>query len=242
MRTLGVIGGLGPMATAYFMQLVVEMTDASVDQEHIEMIVHSKPQIPDRTQYILKKSPQNPLPEMIEIEKSLIQQGAEVIAIPCITAHFFQPDLERVGCQVIHGIEETGKYLKEENITSVGIMATDGTIESELFQSTFNKYGIVCEIPGEERQKDVMHLIYDDIKAGKKPEMERFIRVKDELKQKGAQVILLGCTELSLLKKEKEIGSDILDVMEVLARQSVISCGKLKKEYYHLITGERYSK
>ena len=70
MKILGVIGGLGPLATVYFMQLVVEMTDASKDQEHIEMIVHSRPSIPDRTNYILKRSEDNPLPHMLDIEKA----------------------------------------------------------------------------------------------------------------------------------------------------------------------------
>ena len=90
MKILGVIGGLGPMATAYFVQLVTQMTDAVTDQEHIEMIIHSKPSIPDRTKYILGLSKDNPLPLLLSVEDSLIEQGANIIAIPCITAHFFQ--------------------------------------------------------------------------------------------------------------------------------------------------------
>ena len=94
MKRLGIIGGLGPMATAYFLRLIVEMTDAKTDQEHIEVLLHSKPQIPDRTRYILGLSEENPMPELLAVGKSLTAQGVEVIAIPCITAHFFQKQLE----------------------------------------------------------------------------------------------------------------------------------------------------
>ena len=167
MKILGVIGGLGPLATVYFMQLVVEMTDASKDQEHIEMIVHSRPSIPDRTNYILKRSEDNPLPHMLDIEKKLVSQGAQVIAIPCITAHYFQPELDRHGIKVINAIKETAVYLKKSGIRKAGIMATDGTIESGLFQEAFKEYDIDFIVPDEDNQKKVMSLIYNDIKAGK---------------------------------------------------------------------------
>ena len=237
MKRLGIIGGLGPMATAYFLRLVVEMTDAKTDQEHIEVLLHSKPQIPDRTRYILGLSEENPMPELLAVGKSLTAQGAEVIAIPCITAHFFQKQLEKeIGCQIIHAIEETGKYLNQEQISHVGIMATAGTIESKLFQEILEKYRITCSIPDQEGQDKVMHIIYEDVKAGKPIEMELFQEVSKALFKEGAQVILLGCTELSMAKRDHVLSAGYLDVMEVLARAAVLKCGILKEEYEHLIT------
>lgn len=237
MKRLGIIGGLGPMATAYFLRLIVEMTDAATDQEHIEVLLHSKPQIPDRTRYILGLSDENPMPDLLAVGKSLTAQGAQVIAIPCITAHFFQKQLEEeVGCMVIHAIEETAKYLKEEQITHVGIMATAGTVTSRLFQDIMAKYNIACSVPKEEGQRKVMHIIYDDVKAGKPIEMDLFEDVSKELFDDGAQVILLGCTELSMAKRDHALSAGYLDVMEVLARAAVLDCGKLKDEYKHLIT------
>lgn len=235
MKILGVIGGLGPMATAYFAQLVTQMTDALTDQEHIEMIIHSKPSIPDRTKYILGLSKDNPLPQLLDVENELIQSGANVIAIPCITAHYFQPELEHKDVEVIHAIRQTALYLKEENIATVGVMATDGTIQSRLFQDILGEYEIKCIVPSEHRQKMVMKLIYDDVKAGKEPDMQLFYQVTGELRNSGAEIILLGCTELSLIKKDYDVTKDVLDVMEVLARQAVLSCGSLKTEYIHLI-------
>ena len=237
MKRLGIIGGLGPMATAYFLRLIVEMTAAETDQEHIEVLLHSKPQIPDRTRYILGLSEENPMPDLLAVGKSLTAQGAEVIAIPCITAHFFQKQLEKeIGCHIIHAIEETAKYLKQENITHVGIMATTGTIENQLFQEILGKYGIVCSVPEKEGQDMVMHIIYDDVKAGKPIEMQLFTDVSEALFADGAQVILLGCTELSMAKRDHALSAGYLDVMEVLARAAVLECGALKEEYKHLIT------
>lgn len=237
MKRLGIIGGLGPMATAYFLRLIIEMTDAKTDQEHIEIILHNKPQIPDRTRYILGLSQENPMPELLQTGKGLVEQGAEVIAIPCITAHFFQKELEeQIGRPIVHAIEETAKYLQMEKITRVGLMATDGTIQSRLFRSILEKYGITCVVPDEENQKKVMHIIYNNVKAGLPGEMDKFREVADYLFADGAEVILLGCTELSLLKRDEKLGKGFLDVLEVLTRQVVLSCGTLRKEYEHLIT------
>ena len=116
-------------------------------------------------------------------------------------------------------------------------MATDGTIQSKLFQTIMAQYEIECLVPTNDNQAYVMHLIYKNVKAGKKPEMELFYQVSDALFQKGAQVVLLGCTELSLIKRDNILEHGFLDVLEVLAKQVVVlSEAKLKTEYVHLIT------
>ena len=94
MKKLGVIGGLGPMATAYFFQLVTQMSYAECDQEHMETIIYSKPNIADRTKYILNRNEKNPVGDIIEVGNILKASGADVIAIPCITAHFFHSEAE----------------------------------------------------------------------------------------------------------------------------------------------------
>ncbi len=237
MKKLGVLGGLGPMATAYFLQLIVEMTDAASDQEHIEILLHSKPRIPDRTRYILGLSADNPVPEMVEVGKGLAGSGAELLAIPCITAHYFQQKLEEeIGVPILNAVEETALYLKKEGITAAGILATDGTVESRLFQKEFARHGIDCITPGEAGQKKVMHIIYDNVKAGNPVELPLFEAVAGELSSSGAQVILLACTELSLIKRDFPLKAGFLDVMEVLAQKAVLACGRLKKNYEHLIT------
>lgn len=236
---LGVIGGLGPSATAHFMDLVINMTQANSDQENLEMIIYNFPSIPDRTGYILGKSDKSPLPEMLRIGKLLAEQGVTNIAIPCITAHYFYQEIaEGIPVPVINAIAETISLLKAQGIQKVGIMATDGTIRTGFLSRELEAAGIEVVIPSALRQEDIMHLIYKNLKAGKQPETERFRHVQKELSEQGAQVIVLGCTELSLIKKYVQIGPGFLDIVEVLAQQSVLRCGKeLREEYKSLITG-----
>lgn len=115
---LGIIGGLGPMATAYFMELLINMTDAKCDQDHLEMIIYNCPSIPDRTAYILGKSNANPVVPIIKIGKKLKEQNVDCISIPCITAHYFHDEIEeKTGCKVIHAIRDTSYMLKEAGLT-----------------------------------------------------------------------------------------------------------------------------
>lgn len=236
MKKLGIIGGLGPMATAHFMRLVTQMSDAATDQEHIEILLHSRPRIPDRTCYILDKNSENPVPQMIEVGKGLARCGAEIIAVPCITAHYFQKELEEsIGVPILNAVKETALCLQNGGIQTVGIMATDGTVRSGLFQNVLGVNGMDWILPDRQRQRQVMHVIYENVKAGKPAEMCLFQDVAKSLFHSGAQVILLACTELSLVGRDNGLGAGYLDVMEVLARKAVLSCGNLKKEYEKLV-------
>ena len=235
---LGVIGGLGPGATAHFMNLVINMTDVKTDQEHLPMIVYNMPFIPDRTAYILDNTQENPLPKMLEVGQALCAQGVCRIAVPCVTAHYFMDALEAdIAVPLVNGVRETVAHLKEQGIQKVGIMATDGTIQSEIFHNELKKQGLTPIAPTAPAQQDVMHLIFENIKAGKPAQMDRFFAAADDLRRQGAQTIILGCTELSLIKRDEKIGPGFIDAMEVLARESLRACGKpVKKEYDCLIT------
>lgn len=224
------------MASAYFMQLLMQMTDAQKDQDHIEVILHSCPSIPDRSQYILGTGSRNPVPEMCGVGKGLVRSGAQIIAIPCITAHYFYEVLEKeIGVPIIHAIRETAQYLKERRLHTVGIMATDGTVQTGLFTAELEKSGIRCVYPSPEKQRMVMSLIYDEVKSGKAISREGVEQISEELFMAGAQLVLLGCTELSIAKRDYGLREGFLDVMEVLAKCSVERCGRLKPEYRELV-------
>lgn len=233
---LGVIGGLGPMATAYYLELVIRMTDVKRDQEHPEIIIMNIPSIPDRTAYILGNSTDSPLEPMVELGKQMKALGATVVATPCVTAHYFHEDLQTgIGLPVIHVIRATAELLKNAGVRRVGLMATDGTVQSGIFQRQVEEQGMELVLPTPEGQQGVMRLIYDQVKAGIRPDMELFAAIRSELRRNGAEVIVLGCTELSLLKKEQDLGDGILDVLDVLAKESVLACGKpVKPEYDQL--------
>lgn len=238
-KILGVMGGLGPIATAHFMELVISMTDTQTDQQHLPMIIYNMPGIPDRTAYILDNTKEDPLPEMLRVGQQLQQQGVACIAVPCVTAHYFLPRLEAgISVPLINGVRETVWHLKENGIKKVGIMATDGTVQSGIFHRELTAQAMVPVVPEEAAQRDVMHLIFQNIKAGEPAEMERFFAAADSLRSQGAETIILGCTELSLIKRDHALGAGFVDVLEVLAQQSVVACGKpLKETYRRLITG-----
>lgn len=237
MKKLGVIGGLGPMATAYFLELITQMSDAITDQEHMEIYVISKPAIPDRTSYILGLSDKSPVTEMSVAGTKLKALGADLLTIPCVTGHYFYQEIEKnVGLPMINAVKETVDYLWNRDIKRAGILATEGTIKSGLFQCPMEEKNMKCILPNETGQKKMMDIIYNDIKAGKEAHMDNFEMIAKELRQQGAEVILLACTELSLLKKDYQIGKDYLDVMEVLAAKAVDICNHLKPEYRELIT------
>ncbi len=238
MDRLGVIGGLGPLATAYYLQLLADMAEARCDQEHMEIYLYSCPQIPDRTAHILHpETTESPLPKMLELCKKLEKEEVKAVTIPCITAHYFCEGLmKECDVHIIHAVKETVKYLLERNVQQVGIMATDGTIQTRLFQNELEAAGIRTVTPDSDVQEKIMHVIYDQVKSGQ-PSDETLIREAEEnLKAKGAQVILLACTELSIVKRDGKTGSGVLDVLEVLASCAVQCCGTLKEEYKELIS------
>lgn len=237
MEKLGIIGGLGPMATIYFMELVVKMTSAKADKDHIPMIIYNYPDTPDRTEYILDNSKPNPIDAILDMGERLLEQGAKYIAMPCITAHYFGKELTgKLGDGFINMIEETAKYLNRKNIDKIGLMATDGTIKSRVFENTLNQYGIDVVVPTEEKQRMVMDIIYNQVKAGKEVNIDELYSVKSELKSKGAKIFILGCTELSVVKGNYPLDGEFLDVLEILAKRSVELCGAGVNEKYDYLS------
>ncbi|MGI6333867.1 MAG: aspartate/glutamate racemase family protein [Saccharofermentanales bacterium] len=238
MKTLGVIGGLGPLATAQFMEMVVRMTDALHDRDHIPMIINSQPATPDRTRFILGQSKESPLPTMIRTGQELSGMGVEYIAIPCVTAYFFYDQLTAsIPVPIIDLIGETALHLRENQVTRAGLMATDGTLAGGFFRQRLESAGIEVVEPSAANQQLVMKIIYDHVKANQPVDMADFATVGNELRRQGAQVILLGCTELSSIHRDRSIGSGYLNVMAVQARKAVLLCGaRLNPAFSKLIT------
>lgn len=224
-KILGVIGGLGPLATAYFYEKITDFTETAKEQEHLEILLYSRPSIPDRTAAILDKTAPSPLPGIIEAGRKLCAMGAEVIAMPCVTAHYFYGDYEdAIPAEILHMPREAAAFLRAKGITRAGILATDGTVRSGVLAAALAEQGITSVLPSPDGQAAVMDLIYQYVKAGKTPDKSLFERVAAELRHAGAEALLLGCTELSLLKRQG-LESDCLDLLEVLALRSIEHCG-----------------
>ena len=224
---LGILGGLGPMSTAYFYEMITEHTKAECDQDHIDMVISSSATTPDRTGYILGAGGENPALRMISDARKLIDFGADVIAIPCNTAHYFYCEVQdNITVPIIHIIYETVKFCKSKGAEKIGIMATDGTISTNTYQQIAEEFGIECIVPSEKAQKSVMDIIYGAVKQGRPVDMEAFYSVARELTKAGCDRIILGCTELSLIKRDHGLDSFYIDALEVLAWRSILYCGK----------------
>ena len=225
--TLGILGGLGPMSSVYFYELLTAHTKAERDQEHINILLSSRADTPDRTDFILGRSQSDPIYTMISEVNKLIGAGAEIIAIPCNTAHHFY---EKISCQasvpVINIIKQTARFCRYLGVKKVGVLATEGTTASGAYKNILSAMGIEYVTCENEEQEIITDIIYEKIKKGEPANIGLFLRVVDKLKALGCEKIILGCTELSLLKRNYKLGSDFIDSMEVLAASAIKLCGK----------------
>ena len=232
--TVGVMGGLGPMASVYFYKMVVDMTDATKDQEHVDMIITNRGTTPDRSAYILGESDENPVYALISDAKKLETYGVDFIVITCNTAHYFYEKInESVNIPVLSIVEETVKYAKDNGHKKLGILATTGNIKTELYQKMCDRFDMNYFVLDNERQKRVMEIIYDDIKSGKPADMDKFNKLIDNLKENGCDGVVLGCTELSILKNDNNLERCFyIDSLEILAKQTILKSNRKVKNIY----------
>lgn len=225
-KTLGIVGGVGPLATMFIGEMIVRRTKAAKDQDHVNFIITNNTRIPDRTAYIMGRSEEDPVPVMIEDIKKLTSIGAELIIIPCNTAHTFYDKLQQGSpVPVIHMIRETMKRASEQQAQKVGILATTGTITSKVYQQAAEEFGLEAVLPDEAIQEKVMSIIYDNVKAGKDADRNVWNDIATFLENQGCDRIILGCTELSIVKKEMDLPDFYLDSLIVLAETAIEACG-----------------
>lgn len=218
---LGILGGVGPLATAYFMQVLVRKTPAMTDQENMPTIVFNDPQIPDRTAYILDHSKPNPVPEMTKVARWLENAGADYIAIPCNTAHYFYDAInDAVHIPVVNIMWETATRIASQvhEGGTVGLMATEGTVSSGVFQECFTRRGLLTMVPTPEEQARITSLIYDCVKANQPYDPSLFLSCARSLHARGCDAVVVGCTELSVIYQElPERPSWLYDSLDILA-------------------------
>ncbi|PUB08398.1 aspartate/glutamate racemase family protein [Paenisporosarcina sp. OV554] len=225
-KVLGIIGGVGPLATMLLGEMIVKRTKAQTDQQHVNMAITNNTSIPDRTTYILDRSKANPVPVMISDAAKLRSIGAEVLAIPCNTAHsFYQEIQEGADMHVLHMINETAKRAAQTGSKKVGILATTGTLTTSVYQLACQHAGVQPIVPDEETQEMVMSVIYDDVKAGRPVDFLKWQQIINKFDELGCDRIILGCTELSIVKKELNLDDMYIDSMMVLAESAILACG-----------------
>ena len=224
---LGILGGLGPMSTFRFCELLTSHTAATCDADHIDMIVSSRATTPDRTDFILGRSQNDPLPVMRQELHRLENAGADLIVIPCNTAHYFYQGLQQESrVPMLNIIEETVAFLKKGSINRIGLLATEGTVKSGAYEMACQKAGIECLVPSKEEQAVISNIIYQSVKQNKTADLEAFWRVAKSLQDRGCKMLVLGCTELSLLDRSGLPADLFLDSMDVLAYKTILACKK----------------
>lgn len=217
-KLLGIIGGLGPASSAYFYEYVTEHTKARRDQDHIDIILSSRATTPDRTDYILGRSDENPLPAMIADAKSLETYGATAIVIPCNTAHYFIDEVRRsVSVPMPSIITETVRHIRDCGFKKAAILATEGTIRSGSYQRECAAFGLDCAVPDEAGTKRLMEIIYGEVKGGHIPDASELYSVADPMFAEGCDCAVLACTELSLIGRQMTGDPRIVDSLTVLA-------------------------
>ena len=221
-KILGILGGLGPLSSAYFYELITNHTKASCDQDHIDIILSSRATTPDRTAYILGRSDRDPVPFMVEDAKLLEQYGADAIVIPCNTAHHFIEEVRRsVSVPVPSIITETVAHIARNGHKKAAILATEGTVSSGAYQAEFERAGLGWAVPDKEGQSVITDIIYGDVKRGIVPPPEKLYAVADKLFAEGCTCAILGCTELSVLKRQFPEDTRFVDSLETLAFRAI---------------------
>ena len=227
-KVIGILGGMGPLATADLFQKITLHTVAACDQAHPRVCIDSNTDIADRTAALLHGG-EDPVPEMIKSAKRLESIGADFLIMPCNTAHYFLPRLQAMTeipfLSILTAAAETCKA--QFPGMTVGILATKGTLSTQLYQNALGEAGVPYLIPEAAEQDALMRVIYDGVKAGKGPDAYRadLLTVVEHMMTRGAGVFLLGCTELPLAAEAVGLTVPVVDPTAELAKAAIRFCG-----------------
>ena len=227
MYKLGVIGGMGPLATVKFYDKVVLNTEAHNDNEHIDLIVLNHSTMPDRTRCIIENKDTEFLNEIKKDSEILDKIGVDVVAIPCNTSHYFYDEFKKfANLKIINMIEETILEIKRRGIKKVAVFGTLGTLNSKVYNKYAEENGIEVKELSLEDKKTVMDIIYK-IKETNNLENKEFVEILNKYCD-NETIGIIACTELSLLDICKNINT--IDALDVLVNKSIEYSGaKLKK-------------
>ena len=236
LKTIGILGGMGPEAGAHFFELIIRETAAARDQDHAPVIVCSLPQVPDRTEAILHGGP-SPVPALRRGLRTLERAGADFAVMPCISAHYFYPQIAPGShLPLLSLIEETLAAIKKMRPVprSIGLIATTGTVRSGLVARAFEAAGIAVIVPSVKDQKRVMAAIYGKkgVKAGfaEGPAREAVLDIAAGLVRRGAQAIMAGCTEVPLVLRAADLPVPLIEPMTIGARAAIRRAGALPRK------------
>jgi len=229
-KQIGILGGMGPEATSELFSLIIKNTQAQNDQDHIPVLIVNNPKISDRSLFILGKGP-SPVNMLVEGALKLEQMGADIILIPCNTAHFFIKQIEeKIHVPIINMIKETARYVLHNypEIKRYGLLSTSGIYKTGIYKKAFEDITLEIINPDALYQQQNMIAIYgkNGIKAGFKTVPRRILLPSvANLKEKGVGAIISGCTEISLILKQPHISIPLINPLKILAMKSIQLAG-----------------
>lgn len=226
-KTLGVLGGMGPMAGAEFFSLVTGLTEAERDQDHIDVILRSTPSIPDRSAFILGESKESPFDKIRSELFALVEAGAGIIAVTCNTAEYFCRKLQNIiPVPILPICKIAVSDAKKMGYKKIGLLTTQGTVKADLYQKVCFDYGLEYELPSKENADVLTEIIYKYIKRSLAFPEASLLNIAYEMYSRGCDCLMLGCTELSLVADifEKE-NYNYIDSLRSLAVKSILACG-----------------
>lgn len=231
-KILGILGGMGPLATAHLFQKIISCTRADSDQEHIRIFIDNNTGVPDRTASLLDGG-EDPRPYLIESARKLEAMGADFLIMPCNTAHAFYEDIvDAIHILFLNMIEETARFVRAEfpDTIRVGLLSTAGTCKTGVYDRVFKKYGLEVRKPSADDQKAVTALIYG-IKQGHLDRgLKEFYGTVEHLRTDGLDVFVLGCTELSVAYDVKCFKGLFVDPVHVIATAAIRYAGKTVRD------------
>lgn len=223
---IGILGGMGPLATADFFSKVITATSAACDKDHVPLLIQSDPRIPSRPAAILRGG-ESPLPALLAGRDRLVAAGAIALAMPCNTAHVWLPGL-RQGCPVpflsIVDASCNDAAAHARPGAAIGIIGTEATLKSRLFDSELMGRGFKSVVPSDDELLELILPAIKQVKAGRAAEGGRQVeRAVQALFDRGAQVVVLACTEtpLALDAIASPLRQRCIDTNAALARACV---------------------
>lgn len=229
MKRLGVLGGMGPAASAEFITRLIQQTPATRDQDHIPFVLWNNPQIPDRSTS-MRNGDDKPLSYLIEGIQTLKYTGCDLIVIPCNTAHFWFHELIKLEVPIIHIVDSVADALRDVNVTNtmIGVIGTQATVEFGLYQYMLNRSGWDSIVPTKEEMDTLVQPAINLIKGGNVEQAHLLLMtVVKSLIDRGAKAVVLGCTEIPLAIKEvEENGIPIVNSIDSLIKSVLKSIDK----------------
>jgi aspartate racemase len=220
-KTIGIIGGMGPKATADLFEKVIAETKAESDKGHLHVLIDNDPSIPDRTAAILEGGV-DPLPALTRSAKLLQGSGADLLLIPCNTAHYFFDAVQNsVSIPILNMLAITAKACRKSGYRAVGLLSTTGTAKSGVYEAALRNENVDCITPEQDEMETLMRYIYR-YKAGQAiAQREPLLEIIRHLKARGAEAIVLGCTELPMITDGIESPLPLIDPTLLLAKAAV---------------------